>query len=300
MRIAVTGGTGFIGRALVSSLTARNHEVLVLSRSAEAKLPGRARLVEGDPRRPGPWQKELGDVDAAIHLAGENVVGRWTDAKKRAITESRVEGTRHVVDALLAGRARCLISGSAIGYYGSRGDEPLDEQAQAGDDFLASLCHDWEAEAHRFAEAADGVSRRLVVVRTGVVLGKDGGPLAKMLPAFRAFAGGPVGDGRQWVSWIHLADQVALLEWALDDPRASGAINATAPSPVTMKELARAIGAQLGRPSRLAVPAFALRLLFGEGASVLLDGQRVVPSRALELGFAFRFPTLQAALADLL
>jgi uncharacterized protein (TIGR01777 family) len=298
VQVGVTGATGFIGRKLVERLLARGDDVVALTRDvdrARPSLPSSVRLVAGDPAVAGPWQAELAAVDAAVNLAGEPVVGRWSEAKKARIRDSRVQGTHNLVDALGRSRARVLVSGSAVGYYGAHGDEELDESAPAGGDFLASVCQAWEAEAQRFASE----SRRAVVVRTGVVLG-DGGALAKMLPPFRAFVGGPVGSGRQWVSWIHREDLVGLLLLALDDARVSGPLDGVAPAPCTMKELAATIGRVLGRPSWMPVPAAVLRAAFGEGASVLLDGQRVLPKKALALGYKFRFETLAAALADLL
>ena len=204
------------------------------------------------------------------------MVGRWSDEKKKRIRSSRVDGTRQFVAALHKSRARVLVSASAVGYYGPHGDEELDENSPAGGDFLAQTCQAWEAEAQAFA----GVARRAVCVRIGVVLGKGGGALAKMVPPFALFAGGPVGSGRQWTSWIHLDDLVSLFLFALDDARASGAMNGTAPSPVTMKELAAGLGRALHRPSWLPVPSPVIRMMFGEGATVLLDGQRVLAEAA--------------------
>ena len=290
MRIAVTGATGFIGRRLVERLLARGDDVVVVTRDADRArplLPSSVGLVG--------WDEPIADVDAGMHLAGDPVVGRWSADKKERIRSSRVDGTNRFVKALHKSRARVLVSASAVGFYGPHGDEELDEDSPPGRDFLAEVCQAWEASAQTFA----GVARRAVMIRTGVVLGKGGGALAKMVTPFRAFGGGPVGSGKQWTSWIHLDDLISLYLFALDDARCTGPINGTAPNPVTMKELAAALGRALHRPSWLPVPQLAVRALFGEGATVLLDGQRVLPRRALSLGFSFAFPTVDAALANL-
>jgi uncharacterized protein (TIGR01777 family) len=298
MRVFVTGATGFIGRRLVERLSARGDDVVALARDrarAGARLPASVAVAAGDIVERGPWLDEAAACDAIVHLAGEPVVGvRWTDARKALMRESRVAGTRNVAAALRAGRARVLVSASAVGYYGA-GDAPVDEASPPGGDFLARLACDWEAEA---ARAGDG-DHRVTCVRLGIVLGGEGGVLSRMAPAFRAFVGGPVGSGAQWVSWIHRDDVIGLVELALGDARAAGPLNAVAPEPVTMRELAAGLGRALGRPSWLPAPAFALRALFGEGAGPILTGQRVVPRRALELGYRFRFPSLASALGDL-
>jgi uncharacterized protein len=291
MRIAVTGATGFIGKRLVERLLARGNDVVAVTRDAE-----RARPLLPSSVGLATWEGlTLAEVDAAIHLAGDPVVGRWTEEKKRRIRVSRVESTRKLVTALHHSRARVLVSSSAVGYYGPHGDEELDEDSPPGKDFLGEVCQAWEAEAQAFS----GVARRTVCLRTGVVLGKGGGALEKMVTPFKLFGGGPVGSGKQWTSWIHLDDLVSLYLFALDDARAQGAMNGAAPNPCTMKELAAALGRALHRPSWLPVPAPAVRALFGEGATVLLDGQRVLPKKALALGFQFRFAKLDEAMADL-
>ena len=299
MRVFVTGATGLIGRQVIARLLTRGDEVRALTRSpatARGRLPGSVELVAGDVVVPGKWVTRLYDCDAVVHLAGEPIVGkRWTREVKARIRGSRVDGTSNLAAALGGSDARVLVSASAVGYYGS-GSEPVDEDSPPGNDFLAELCNRWEQAALGAATAR----RRVTRVRIGVVLDRHDGALAKMVPAFRAFAGGPVGNGRQWISWIHHEDMVNLLVLALDDGRCDGALNATAPAPVTMRDLARAIGQALGRPSWLPAPALALRALFGEGAEALLSGQNVVPKRALELGFKFKFPSLAAALAEIL
>lgn len=299
MRVFVTGATGLIGRQLIARLVARGDTIRALVRSPERareKLPSTVELVAGDMAAAGAWMKNVAGCDAVVNLAGEPILGRrWNREVKERIRQSRVDGTNNVVDAMLDGATPTLVSASAVGYYGN-GSDPVDESSPAGDDYLAQLCQAWEAAALRAATA----KRRVTRVRIGIVLDRDDGALAKMVPAFRAFAGGPVGDGKQWVPWIHHDDMVRLLMLALDDARTEGALNATAPAPVTMGDLARAIGSALHRPSWLPAPPFALRALFGEGADVLLGGQNVLPARALELGFQFNFPSLDAALAQIL
>lgn len=303
MRVFVTGATGLIGKEIARALQARGDEVVALSRSrarAAEALASTITVVEGDVTTTGPWQDEAATCDAVIHLAGDPVVGRWSDEKKRAIYDSRVNSTRAVV-AALAKRTRpgVLVSTSAVGFYGDGGEgdavTPVDEEAPAGHDFLAEVCTAWEAEAAKLP-----APHRVSVVRVGVVLARGGGALAAMLPAFKAFVGGPVGSGKQWVSWVHIDDVVGIFLKALDEPRAVGPINAVSPGPCTMKTLATEIGRALGRPSWLPAPSFALRALFGEGAEPVLTGQRVLPKRAEALGYAFRFPFLAAALKQIL
>jgi uncharacterized protein (TIGR01777 family) len=299
MRVFVTGATGLIGRRLIARLLARGDQVRALTRSpssARGKLPGSVDLVGGDLVLPGKWVTRLSDCDAVVHLAGEPIVGRrWTRELKGRIQRSRVDATRNLAEALGGSDARVLISASAVGYYGN-GSDPVDEQSAPGKDFLGELCNRWE----QAALAAVTSRRRVTRVRIGIVLDRHEGALARMVPIFRAFVGGPVGDGRQWISWIHHEDLCNLLLLALDDARYDGAINATAPAPVTMRELARALGHALKRPAWLPAPAPMLRLLFGEGADALLSGQNVLPKRALALGFAFKFPSLETALGEIL
>jgi hypothetical protein len=300
MKVFVAGGTGFLGRALVRTLVERQHRCLVLSRRAERPWASDAvEMLQGDPTRPGPWQTALGSCDAVVNLAGAPIVDpphRWTDERKRAIRTSRIESTRCIADALRhAERAPAVfVNASAVGYYGSRGDRELDETAPPGDDFLARLCIDWEEAAREVA----GVTR-VTLLRTGIVLGPDGGALHPMLPPFKLGLGGPWGPGTQWWSWIHLDDAVGIILLALERPL-PGAVNLAAPSPVTVNEFARTLGGVLGRPAFARVPEFALRLALGEAAEAMLASQRVVPRRALDAGYAFRFPTLEEALADIL
>jgi uncharacterized protein len=323
MRVTVTGATGLIGTALLARLLAEGAEVTVLSRDptrAEAALGaqgGAGRGAQGEATRgvqavgwdllnePAPTQA-LEGRDAVVHLAGENVAQRWTASAKRAIRESRVIGTRHLVEGLREcglqdggssgsglGRPKVLVSASAVGYYGAHGEEPLDEEAPAGRDFLAEVCVAWEAQAR----AARELGVRTVQVRTGVVLDRHGGALAKMLPPFRFGVGGPVAGGRQYVSWIHVDDLVGIVCAALADERWTGPINGTAPEPVTNRELSRALGRALHRPALLPVPGVALRALYGEMAQIVTTGARVLPVKPLVLGHEFRYPHLDEALA---
>jgi uncharacterized protein len=298
VHVLVTGATGLIGRALVHALLRRGDLVSALSRSPEAPrvLPPGVRHLCGDPAQPGDWEAELARADACVHLAGEPLAeGRWSAEKKRRIRASRVDSTRRIAEVIRRGGPEVLVSGSAVGIYGDRGDEVLTEASPPGEGFLAEVGSAWE-EAARPA----GARARVVALRTGIVLARDGGALPKLALPFRLMAGGPLGDGAFWQPWIHLADQVGLILFALDTAAASGPLNACAPAPARNRDLARAIGAVLGRPALLPAPAFAIRAAMGEVAGVILASQRVLPSRALELGYAFRFPELEPALRDLL
>jgi uncharacterized protein len=270
MRVTITGASGLIGTKLRAALEARGDEVIPVSL-----------------RERGPI--EVGDV--VVHLAGENVAQRWTDESRKRIEQSRVEGTRRVVEAIDNAEAKptALISSSAVGYYGSRGDERLDESTPPGDDFLARVCVAWEQEAQR-------AQTRVVRVRTGVVLDKSAGALAKMLLPFKLGVGGPVAGGDQYMPWIHLDDVVGIYLAAIDDARWTGPVNATAPEPVTNKEFSRALGRALHRPAIAPIPGFAIRTLYGDMAEIVTEGQRAVPKRTLELGYQFRFTDLDDAL----
>jgi uncharacterized protein len=305
LRVTVTGATGLIGPSLVAALQDHGAQVTVLSRDPERA----AKRLSKDGRPPveafawdlmsEPAPREaLTDREAVIHLAGENVAQRWSAEAKRAIRESRVTGTRNLLAGMQAAQQppRALISSSAIGYYGARGEEPLDEDAPAGGDFLAEVCVEWEAEAAK----AKGLGARVVCVRTGVVLDKDGGALEKMLPPFRLGVGGPVAGGRQYISWIHREDVVGMMLAALQDERWSGAVNATAPEPVTNRDFSHALGRALHRPALLPVPGLALQLLYGEMAEIVTGGARVVPAKPLVLGYEFAHPRLDEALASAL
>ena len=295
MIVAVTGATGLIGRRLVAALLRDGHEVRVLSRGparAEASLGTEA---HGWSPLDGPAPAgALAGCDAVVHLAGEKVAQRWTASAKRAIRESRVTGTRNLVAGLAAAEPRppALVSASAVGYYGAHGDERLDERTPAGKDFLADVCVGWEREAQ--AAATHGV--RAVSIRNGVVLDRAGGALAKMLPPFRAGIGGPVAGGRQYVPFVHIDDLVSLYVAALTDDRWQGPVNGTAPEPVTNAAFSRALGRALHRPAIVPVPGFALRVLYGEMAEIVTEGQRAIPARALSLGHEFGHPEVGEAL----
>jgi uncharacterized protein (TIGR01777 family) len=296
MKLVVAGGTGFIGSALCARLREQGHTVTVLTRSRDPGAPSTAgRSVTWEPGVPGAWEEAIEGVDGLINLAGEPLVAkRWSEAQKERIRASRVGTTRALVAAIGKARAKpkFLLNGSAVGYYGPRGDEPLTEEAQPGSDFLARLCVEWEGEAVK----AQGYGVRPICLRTGIVLARGGGALAKMVPPFKFFIGGPLGSGGQWMSWIQLEDEIGLILFLIANPAASGSFNATAPNPVTMKEFCKALGEVLNRPSWAPVPALALRMLLGEMADVLLTGQRVLPSQAEKLGYQFRYPTLYGAL----
>ncbi len=301
MRVVVTGGTGFLGKAIVRRLLERGEQVTVLTRpGGEARVPAGATAALWSPRERGRWERTLDGSDALLHLAGEPVLGgRWTDAQKARIEESRVLPTRLLTQAMATATAgpRVLVCASAIGYYGMHdGDQVLDEQSPPGDDFLARVCVAWEAAARE----AESHGARVVRVRIGIVLGPGGGALEKMILPFRFYLGGPIGTGNQVLSWIHIDDLASLFLLALDSPQASGAINGTAPAPVTMNELSRAIGSVLRSPSWLRAPAFAVRLALGEAAEPLLGGQRVLPRAAEQLGFSFRYPEVTQALRQVL
>jgi len=257
---------------------------------------GALQTIRWDPLSEAAPKAALADIDAVVHLAGENVAQRWTTAAKRAIRESRVQGTGHLVqgiEALAEGERPCvLVSGSAIGYYGTHGDEPIDEETPAGSDFLAQTCAAWEMEAQR----PERFGMRVVRVRTGVVLSREGGALGKMLPPFRLGVGGPVADGRQYISWIHTDDVVGIVLAAIDGEEWSGAVNATAPDPQRNRDFSKALGRVLHRPALLPVPGMALRLLYGEMAEIVTGGARVLPAKALVLGYEFRHPELEGAL----
>lgn len=302
MRVVVTGGTGFIGRPLCLSLCQEGHTVALLSRRpAEAqRIFGPAvTALEWDGQEGGSWEQALDGADAVINLAGAPIAeARWTDARKRLLTDSRVLTTRRLVEALSrrSSRPRTFISASGIGYYGASDDRVLDEGSVRGQGFLADLCLAWEAEALRAAS----MGIRVVILRTGMVLEQDGGALPKMLLPFRLFAGGPILPGTQWVSWIHRRDHMGLIHWALRTLTLSGPVNAVAPSPVTMREFCQTLGAVLHRPSWFPVPGFALNMALGELGTLMTTGQRVSPAKALAGGYVFHYPTLRPALQAIL
>jgi uncharacterized protein len=301
MNVTLTGATGLIGTKLVRALRDHGDIVTVLSRSPEkAQASLGVEAVAWDPLAGPAPEEALRGRDAVVHLAGEPVAQRWSDDVKRRILESREVGTRNLVASLRqirpADGPKVLVSSSAVGYYGKHGDERLPESSPAGDDFLAGVCVAWEREA----DAAVEPGRRVVKIRTGVVLDADGGALKTMLPPFKLGVGGPVAGGDQYLPWIHVDDLVNLYLHAITDASWSGAYNGAAPEPVTNKAFSKALGRALHRPAIAPVPAFAIRLLYGDMAEIVTEGQRAVPEHALSAGFTYKYPELDAALADAL
>lgn len=301
MKILISGATGFLGRPLAASLTTAGHDVVALSRGGpQPRDPLAARIVAWSPDGGiGPWAGEVDGAGAVINLAGESIgAGRWTEERKALLLDSRVRATRSLAAAIAraASPPPIFISGSAVGYYGPCGDEIVTEDAPAGHDFLADICVQWEAEARR----AESPNTRVVVIRTGLVLERDGGALPRMLPPFWFGVGGRIGSGRQYWPWIRRQDWIELVRFAIDHDRISGPINATAPEPVPNAAFSNALGRAMRRPAFMPAPAFALKLLLGEMADgLLLSGQRAVPAKAERGGFVFRYRTIDAALGDL-
>ncbi|OKH25949.1 TIGR01777 family protein [Hydrococcus rivularis NIES-593] len=304
MKIVITGATGFVGTRLVEKLNAEGHQILVFTRNPERArrvFPASAfpnlEIAAYTPIQSGDWQQKVAGCDAVVNLAGEPISERWSPEHKKAILESRQLGTRKIVEAIAQAepKPKVLVNASAIGYYGTSETATFDEHSPPGNDFLAQVCQAWEAEASKVKEA--GV--RLVILRFGIVLG-NGGALARMIPPFKLFAGGPIGSGRQWFSWIHRDDLVNLISEALKRPEIEGTFNATAPNPVRMSQLSQTLGEVIHRPSWLPVPDFALELLLGEGSKVVLEGQQVLPKATEAIGFQYRYPTLKSALVDII
>ena len=298
MNITITGATGFVGSRLVRALLGDGHSLHALGRTRSAELPAVVQFSEWRATQDEPPPGSLRNAGAVIHLVGEPVAQRWTAETKRRIRASRVEGTRKLVSALSKQPQppQVLVSASAIGYYGDRGDEILTESSGPGDDFLARVAVEWE----QAAQAAESFAVRVVPLRFGIVLGAGGGALAKMLPPFRLGLGGPLASGRQWMSWIHIDDLIGLIRFALENPAVRGPMNATVPQPATNSQFTRELAAVLHRPAVLPVPRFALKLLFGEMAEAILASQRVLPQAAQLAGFQFQYPQLGPALARLL
>jgi uncharacterized protein len=300
MRVIITGGTGLIGQALAADLVAGGHEVILLSRTPRrvTGLPAGVRAEGWDGRTAAGWGPLADGAQAIVNLAGENLgAGRWTAERKRRIRDSRLNAGRAVVQAVQAAGQppRVVVQSSAVGYYGPQGDQEMGEEAPPGSDFLARVCVEWEAST----APVEAMGVRRVVIRSGVVFHASGGALPRMLLPFKLFVGGPLGGGRQVLSWIHFADEVAAIRFLIEKEEAAGAFNLATPHPLTNAEFGRAAGRVMGRPAWLPAPAFALRLALGEMATMVLDGQRVVPRRLLAMGFAFRFPEAEAALQDL-
>jgi uncharacterized protein len=298
MRIAITGATGFVGSRLVNRLSQQGHSPIILTRRpdrAQQQFANLSNITIVDSNRD--WQPSLNNCDAIVNLAGEPIAEkRWTPDQKQQILQSRSRTTQDLATAIAQATPRppILISASAIGYYGTSETATYDETSPSGDDFLAEVCRTWETAAQAVEPAT-----RLVILRLGIVVG-PGGAIAKMVPPFRAFAGGPIGSGSQWFSWIHYDDVVSLIIKAIETPSMSGIYNATAPNPLTMAQVCSALGDVIDRPSWLPVPGFALDLLLGEGAKLVLEGQKVLPKRTLESGFEFAYPDIQSALKQFL
>lgn len=303
MHVLITGGTGLIGRAVAVELVGAGHRVTVLSRrpgdASGRGLPAGVQVARWDGRSAEGWVELADGADAIVNLAGASIgAGRWSAAQKEVIRRSRLEAGQAVTAAVrqAARKPRVVVQASGVGYYGPRGDEVVSEATPAGDDFLARVAVEWERSTAEVAEL--GV--RHVIIRTGLVLSTEGGSLPRLLLPFRLFAGGPMGSGRQWYPWIHIADEAAAIRFLIETESAQGPFNLTAPQPATSREFAAVLGRVMRRPAFFPAPAFALRAMLGEMADLVLTGQRAVPERLLALGFAFRYPTLEAALRDLL
>lgn len=301
-RIVVTGATGLIGKRLVNALLNRSDDVIVFARNiekAKSLLPNANKYVEWNYKKPENWKSEINGVDAVVHLAGVNLFSkRWNNAFKNEVLESRKVSTKNLADAIksCSNKPEVLISASGIGYYGDCRDNTLSEESPAGNDFLADVCKVWESEARKVEQF--GV--RSVQVRTGLVLSTEDGALKQMLPPFKFFIGGPLGDGKQWASWLHIDDIVGIYIHAIDNNKLSGAVNATSPNPVRMKEFAQTLGKVLHRPALFSVPKFALKIVVGEAAEVVTASQKVNVKKLLDSGYKFRFENLKEALEDLL
>jgi len=301
MRVVITGGSGLVGRALAAELAGAGHEVGVTSRSpgSAGELPAGVEMAEWDTASASQLAELIEGVDAVVHLTGEGIAdGRWTEERKRRIRDSRVRSTAAVAEALAAADSRpaVLVQASGIDYYGARGDEEVTEASPPGEGFLPEVCVAWEEAG----AAAEELGVRRIIARTGVVLSTDGGALPEMVLPFKLFAGGPVAGGSQWMSWIHLEDEVGAIRFLLEEPAVSGPYNLVAPRPVRNRDFGRALGRALHRPSLLPVPGLALKVLYGEMASLLIDGRRALPRRLLEAGYTFRHPDVAEALVDLL
>ncbi|MEZ4669012.1 MAG: TIGR01777 family oxidoreductase [Anaerolineae bacterium] len=305
MKVIITGGTGTIGRIVANSLSADKHEVFVLSRNKNktAGLASGIQVVGWDATSASGWGHMADGAGAIINLAGESLAGegfppsRWTDERKRRIRESRVNAGKAVAEAvgMATNKPAVVIQSSAVGYYGVHGDESITEDSPAGNDFLASVCKDWEAST----ASVEALGVRRAVIRTGIVLSSKGGALPRLALPFRFFVGGPIGNGKQQMPWIHIDDEIAAIRYLMDTPSASGVFNLAAPEPVNNATMARALGRALGRPSFFPTPGIAFKIAFGELSTLLVDGQRAVPKHLLDAGFKFQFRDVEAALADI-
>ena len=298
MKIFVSGGTGFVGTSLARYFLDMGHTVMATgASSAHTSISHENfRYISADTTEKGPWQDLLKDVDALINLAGRTIFNRWSERYKKQIYNSRILTTRNLVEAMPDDKEVVLCSTSAVGYYGDRAEEILTEEAFPGNDFLATVSIDWEKEAF----LAEKKGARVAVMRFGVVLGKNGGALAKMIPAFRSFAGGPIGSGEQWFPWIHLEDLISAVTFIIKNQDIKGPVNFCAPNPVRNRDFAKALGRILGRPSFMRAPSFMIRTLMGEMGSIVMSSQRVVPDKLLKNGFEFQYPDVEKALNNLI
>jgi uncharacterized protein len=299
MKIFMTGGTGFVGKFLCRELISQGHGITILTRQENppVSLHNGISFVTGDPKQEGPWMAEVPQHDWIINLAGASIFNKWTEEAKKMLHDSRILTTRNLVAALAGGdRHQLFCSTSAPGYYGPRGDEELTEASAPGQDFLARLAQDWEAEALK----AQDLGIRTVITRFGIVLGQGGGMLEQLVPLFKRFVGGPVGSGEQWLSWIHQMDLVRAYLFLPEHPIIAGPVNFTSPTPVRNRDFAKALGRVLGRPAFMPAPAFMMRLILGELADVVLSGQKILPQKLLAAGFEFLYPTIDQALQHLL
>lgn len=299
MNIFMTGGTGFVGTFLANKFVSEGHNVTILTHTPEEATQKTTGLsyLEGHPTIKGKWQNAVSEHDVIINLAGASIFSRWTPKQKEILRSSRIETTRNVVDALPVDSSKItFFSTSAVGYYGFHQDEALTEMMPAGNDFLARLAYDWENEALR----AEEKGARVVMTRFGIVLGKNGGALGQMIPLFKFFLGGPLGNGKQWFSWVHMQDMANAFGFLLQHPEIKGAVNLCSPQPVRNADLGKAIGKVLHRPSFLPAPGFMIKLILGEFGSVLLEGQRIIPRRLLDAGFKFKYPDIENALRNII
>ncbi|XLQ12033.1 MAG: TIGR01777 family oxidoreductase [cyanobacterium endosymbiont of Epithemia adnata isolate EadnSB Bon19] len=304
MKIAIAGATGFVGSRLVKKLKNDGHQLLIFTRNANrakqlyptSRFPN-LEIISYQPMESGDWQKAVSGCDGVVNLAGETIAKRWTSKNRKAILESRQLGTRKIVEAIAQAETKSsvLVNASAVGYYGTSEIDIFDEDSDPGDDFLSQVCQVWEKEANEVKQA--GV--RLVILRLGIVLG-NGGALAKIIPPFKLFVGGPLGEGHQWFSWIHLDDLVDLIIESLERNDVEGAFNATSPYPVRMSKLCEILGEIMNRPSWLPVPDFVLEFLLGDASKLVLEGQQVLPKKTQSIGFEYQYPNLKKALMDIL
>jgi uncharacterized protein len=300
MKILITGGTGFVGKQLTSRLLQEGNEVTILTRSLKESGPPPRGIsyLQGDPTQKGPWQEAIPGHDVIINLAGASIFNKWSDAYKKLIRDSRVFTTRNIIEGIPSKFEKeiSLFSTSAVGYYGFHGDEELDEESPPGNDFLARLAIEWEAEALKAKEKG----ARVVITRFGIVLGEKGGALGQMIPLFKKFIGGPIGSGRQWFSWVHIKDLAEAFAFLIKHPEIPGPVNVCSPNPVKNKDLAKALGRALHRPSFMPAPGFMIKLVLGEFGSVILEGQRVLPRRLLKKEFTFQYSDIDQALRNII